>query len=138
MPLAALKQTWLADWVTDVPKFTLDGKIVEVKTLQEDAEVFASRIPKWQNGAYKEGIKVYGIVRRWILNCFEKDAAWENSVVKHFVTISQNDASVPFVSTFADKPIDTTVRIFNVDFDVQKTGSGLIRRYTLSLQEVLA
>ena len=64
---------------------TLDSKNLNVLGDLEDIyNVVDVQWGRWESGAYKRKVKVYGAFQTWRIPCYEKDVAWSSSQVKSF------------------------------------------------------
>lgn len=114
---------------------TLDGKTLDVKSLDEDAPVIDAQWDAWLSGWYSRKVKVRGIYRVWTLSCVEKEVAWASSQVKSFEDNAAWGTILAFVVTDEVRVINTSVRILGVQIHIADLGGKNIRYFTLTLQE---
>ena len=115
---------------------TIDGKTLNVLSFGESIEVAGTQWDAWVNQSYDRKVKVYGIIRKWTLECIEEDVTWTNSLVNYFETIAQNGSEVAFTSDEAVREISSTnVYVLAVELGLSGLGDNNIRKFTLSLQE---
>ena len=115
---------------------TLDGKTLDVLHLGESADPVQVQWDAWENSAYKRKVKVYGLVRRWSLNCVEKEVAWASSQAKSFQESAGAGTTVTFQVTDQVRIVDTNVKILHVGLNVADLAGKNVRRFSLTLQEV--
>lgn len=46
-------------------------------------DLAAAQWDAWENGAYKRKHRVYGLIRKWSLDCIEENVAWNDSSAKY-------------------------------------------------------
>jgi hypothetical protein len=115
---------------------TLDGKTLNVLSFGESIEVAGTQWDAWVNQGYDRKVKVYGIIRKWTLECVEDSVTWTNSLVNYFETIAQNGSAVAFTSDESLREItSTSVYVLGVELGLSDLGGKNIRKFTLTLQE---
>ncbi len=115
---------------------TLDGQSLTVTKWGEDVSVQASQWDAWSVSSYKRKVKVYGIVRTYIINCVEQAVAWASSIVNRFETTAANGTTVVFFSDQAVRPVSSvSVYVLKVSWTLENIGGQNIRKFTLTLQE---
>jgi len=62
---------------------TLGSKTLNLLGLSEISEVEAVKTDEWENGGYKRRYSVIGLLRKWQLECIEKNVAWNESAIKY-------------------------------------------------------
>jgi len=119
---------------------TVDGKSLNIEGggLIEETKPVGAFVDKWENGEYQKEAKVYGAVRSWELDCYEKNVAWTNSVAKYLQEKMKAGESVSLSIDLGDlHSASATVHIAAVRVGYEKGAktSNFIRRFTVSLQE---
>ena len=120
---------------------TLDTKTLNVEGggIEETVEPVGSFVDRWINGEYKKEAKIFGVIRSWILRCYEDNIAWASSNAKYFqdkakvgdaVSFSMDEGNLHQVSS-------TNVYILGVGVRYSRgaKASQFVRFFTLKLQE---
>jgi hypothetical protein len=116
---------------------TLDGQNLTVTKWGEDVSVQASQWDGWWQSIYRRRVKVYGIVRTYIIDCIEQDVAWPSSLANRFETTAQNGTMVVFFSDQAVRPVSSvSVYVLRVSWTLENVAGKNVRKFTLTLQEV--
>lgn len=115
---------------------TLDGYSLTVNSIDDAVEAMASEWDGWENGDYTRKRTVFGKIRRWTLECVEKDVTWVNSAAKHFQEHVDDGACVAFVVSEGNRySVNTSVYILDVQVTLELTGTANIRRFKVTIQE---
>ena len=122
--------------MSSITSTTLDGQTLIVTKWSEDVVVQASNWDGWNSGGYKRKLKVYGIVRTYVLDCIEQNVAWASSIASYFEGVAQNGSSVIFSTNLPVRPVGgASVYVLDVNFTMEKLGTQNVRKVTLRLQE---
>ena len=115
---------------------TLDSQTLTVTKWGEDVSTAASQWDAWSSSSYKRKVKVYGIIRKYTIDCVEKAVAWSSSLVNRFETTAANGTTVVFYSDQAVRPISSVnVYVLKVSWTLENVAGQNIRKFTLTLQE---
>lgn len=116
---------------------TLDSQTLNVVNWDESLTPLSTTFDKWENGAAKRKVSVYGYVRTFKLECFEQDVVWASSLVKYFEEKAAAGATLAFVSTLAVRNVSSTnVKITGVGFSAVDVAAQNVRNFSLELQEI--
>jgi hypothetical protein len=117
---------------------TLDSQSLNVVNWEEGLTSLSAMWDKWQNGACKRNITVFGYVRTFKLDCVEQDVAWASSLVKYFEEKAAAGTALAFASTLAVRNVSSTnVKITSVGFSAVDVAAQNLRSFSLELQEAL-
>jgi hypothetical protein len=115
---------------------TLDGQALTVTKWGEDCPAQASQWDAWVNSTWKRKVKVYGIVRTYIIDCVEQAVAWASSLANYFEGKASSGTSVVFYSDQAVRPVNSvSVYVMRVTWTLESVAGQNIRKFTLTLQE---
>ena len=116
---------------------TLDGKALTVTKWGEGVAVQSSQWDAWVTSAYSRKVKVYGIIRTYIIDSVEQDVTWPNSLANYFETVAANGNTVLLYSDQPVRPVNNVpVYVLDVAYTLENLGGQNIRKFTLTLQEV--
>ena len=116
---------------------TIDGKQLNVTHLSETVEAVTVESDDWRPEGYKRKIRTFGKIKRWTLDCIEKDIAWTNSVANHLQGLAESGTAVSFIVDEGDRhQVNTQVYVLNVQITLELVGSQNIRHFTVQLQEI--
>ncbi len=120
---------------------SIDGKTLKVEGggIQENVKPVGTFVDRWIDASYRKEVKIFGIIRSWMLRCYEENVAWGSSVAKHLqekakdgnaVAFSIDEGSLHSVSS-------ANVYILEVDVDYPRGSkpTSFVRYFTLKLQE---
>jgi hypothetical protein len=117
---------------------TLDSQTLNVVNWEENLAPLSTTFDKWENGAAKRKISVFGCIRTFKLDCFEQDVVWASSLVKYFEEKAAAGTALAFASTLSVRNVSSTnVKITNVGFSAVDVAAQNLRSFSLELQEVL-
>jgi hypothetical protein len=115
---------------------TLDGKTLNVLSYGESIDVAGTQWDAWVNQGYVRKVKVYGIIRKYTVECVENDVSWTDSLVNYFENVAENGSAVAFISNEPVREISSTnVYVLGVELGLSDLGGKNIRKFTLTLQE---
>jgi hypothetical protein len=115
---------------------SLDARNLNVTKWGERVQTVATQYDAWISNAYKRNVRVFGIIRQYIIECVEKDVSWTNSLVNYFEQVAQNGNTVTFYSDETTRPVNNvSVYVLNVSWEMENLGGQNIRKFTLTLQE---
>jgi hypothetical protein len=115
---------------------TLDGKTLTVMSWGEHTVDAASEWDAWVSGKFKRKLKVYGIIRTYVVDCVEKDVAWASSNANYFEGVQSAGTSVVFFSDLTIRPVSSVnVYVKDVNWTAKNIGTQNIRNFQLTLQE---
>ncbi|MCP8307962.1 MAG: hypothetical protein H3Z52_04730 [archaeon] len=115
----------------------IDTKTLTVSYLSENVEVVITEKDAWESEQYKRKVRVFGTIKRWTLNCYEKDVAWADSVAKHLQTKAKEGNAVNFtVDEGTMHQVNTNVYVLGVDLTYE-SGVANYRTFSISLQEAV-
>jgi len=117
---------------------TIDGKQLNVTHLTEAVEAVAVESDDWRSEGYKRKIRIFGKIRRWTLDCVEKDIAWTDSAANHLQQLAENGTAVSFVIDEGNRhQVNTQVYVLNVQVTLDLVGTQNIRHFIIQLQEAM-
>jgi hypothetical protein len=115
---------------------TLDGQTLTVTKWAEGVIISASQWDAWSSSQYTRKVKVYGLIRTYIIDCVEQDVVWANSLANYFQVAAGNGNTVLFYSDLPVRPVNLVpVLVLNVTYTLENLGGKNIRKFTLTLQE---
>lgn len=115
---------------------TLDGQPLTVTKWGENVQTVASQYDAWVSGAYKRKVKVYGIIRTYMIDCVEQAIDWVNSLANNFEDKASTGLPLVFSSLQAVRIVDSvSAYVLNVSSTLENIGGQNIRKFTLTLQE---
>jgi len=106
-------------------------------SLEENSDAVAFFTDKWVSGAYKQAVSTIGLVRRWAVDCVEKDQIWVNSAA-NLLKAHQKDGTT-LVFTVLEKnlyAIAVDVKILRISVHYADIGVANVRHFSVELQEV--
>jgi hypothetical protein len=120
--------------------------IIDSKTLNvvgggigEIVEVIGTFSDKWANETYQKEAKIYGILRSWVLRCYENNVAWASSNAKYLQDKAKEGNKLSFSIDEGNlhSVTSTFVYVLGVDIDYPKGSKAtqFTRWFTLKLQE---
>lgn len=112
---------------------------VEGGGLSESTEVVGSYVDRWINGSYAKEAKIYGIIRRWTLRCYEQNVAWSGSAAKYLQDKAKEGEKLSFAVDEGDMHSVGSTYVYILDVDVEypkgSKNTQFTRRFTVQLQE---
>lgn len=115
---------------------TLDGKTLTVIGWSEHTIDAASEWDAWVSGQFKRKLKVYGIIRTYVIDCVEKDVVWASSLANYFEGVQSAGTAVVFFSDLTVRPVSSvSIYVKDVSWTVKNIGVQNIRNFQLTLQE---
>lgn len=117
---------------------TLGTKALKCTGIGEPGfDLAAAQWDAWENGAYKRKHRVYGLIRKWSLDCIEENVAWNDSSAKYLreqaATGSVLNYSVDEGNRYTVPA--TNVYVLNVSLRLALVGSKNIRHFTVTVRE---
>ena len=76
---------------------TLGSKTLNLLGLREISEVKAVKTDRWENGGYKRRYSPIGLLRKWRLECIEKNVAWNESAIKYLEEQAAQATKLDFI-----------------------------------------
>jgi hypothetical protein len=115
---------------------TLGVKTLTVRRISLDWEVKGSLYDAYEEGAYKRKLYALGLLRKWTLDCIEKDVAWNDSAAKYAEEKAAAGEKLIFtVSGSSRYAVDTNVYVLACIVNFEAVGAQNIRTFTITLQE---
>jgi hypothetical protein len=114
---------------------TLGTKTLNVTNLSETVDIIGTQYDIWQNGACVKKTTVFGSVRKWIVDCIEKDVAWADSAANYLMSNASAGTALTFSSDDPRRPINSSVVVLQVALQLELAGTVNVRRFTVQLME---
>jgi len=114
---------------------TLGSKTLNLLSLNEISDVKAVKTDRWKNG-YKRHYATIGLLRKWRLECIEKNAAWDESAIKYLEEQAAQATKLDFTADLGDLyNVNTQVQVLGCRQRFNPLGEANIRRFTVTLME---
>ena len=117
---------------------TLDGKTLNVVSMDESYDAVSTQWHGWEDETYKRKVNVRGKLQGWLLNCYEKGVTWANSQIKHFrEKLDAGDPVTLVITEAGDTIFNGSVYILGVTmrYEQGRAESQRYREFALILQE---
>jgi hypothetical protein len=120
---------------------TIDGKTLKIEGggISENLKPVGTFTDRWVNGSYKKEAKIFGVIRSWMLRCYEENVAWANSVAKHLQEKAQEGDAVSFTVDEGSLHSVSSTNVYVLEVDVSypkgSKAASFVRYFTLKLQE---
>ncbi|MEM0095898.1 MAG: hypothetical protein QW660_04615 [Candidatus Bathyarchaeia archaeon] len=115
---------------------TLGNKTLNCTRIAETFELVGSQWDGWENGQYKRKIFTVGLIRKWTLECIEKDVAWADSAVPYLQQKAVAAEALTFSISDGNRyQVSTNVYVLNIQLTLKPTGTKNIRYFTIQLRE---
>jgi hypothetical protein len=116
---------------------TLGGHVLPVESIDEDCSAILTESDAWDNlsQGYKRKTNVLGKAFTWIFGCVERNVAWAASLVPVFKAAA--DTVEVLSSDLPQRVISSiNVKILNVNVSAANDGEILVRRFSVTVQQV--
>ena len=115
---------------------TLGSKTLNLLGLREISEVKAVKTDRWENGGYKRRYSPIGLLRKWRLECIEKNVAWNESAIKYLQEQAAQATKLDFTADLGVLyNVNTQVQVLGCRQRFNPLGEANIRRFTVTLME---
>jgi hypothetical protein len=120
---------------------TVDGKTLRVYAgeISESTDPVGSFTDQWINETYSKKATIYGSVKTWTLECFEKNVAWAGCNAKHLRDKADVGDVVVLVIDEGDMHQVAATNVYilgcKISYREGATKTSFCRDFSLTLQE---
>ena len=115
---------------------TLGTKTLNCIRISEESEVKGSSRDTWENSEYKRRLSVIGLLRKWTLDCVEKDVDWSESAAKYLREQAAQASKLDFTVDLGDLyAVNTQVQVLGCNLRLPAIGKANVRHFTVKLME---